>query len=64
MMNKLQSVCFLLVLFLTANVNAQSTDTGNWFLYLATKKSTTDGIGTMKCNIETIISPGISNNYC
>lgn len=38
MMNKLQSVCFLLVLFLTANVNAQSTDTGNWFLYFGNQK--------------------------
>lgn len=38
MMNKLQSVCFLLVLFLSTNVNAQSTDTGNWFLYFGNQK--------------------------
>ena len=38
MVNKLQSFCFLLVLFLTANVNAQKTDTGNWFLYFGNQK--------------------------
>lgn len=38
MMNKLQSVCFLLVFFLTANVNAQKTDIGNWFLYFGNQK--------------------------
>ena len=37
-MNKLQSFCFLLVLFLTVNVNAQSTDSGNWFLYFGNQK--------------------------
>ncbi|HRA72384.1 MAG TPA: DUF2490 domain-containing protein, partial [Flavobacterium sp.] len=37
-MNKLQSFCFLLVLFLTANGNAQNTDTGNWFLYFGNQK--------------------------
>ncbi|MFA9186828.1 DUF2490 domain-containing protein [Flavobacterium magnesitis] len=38
MVNKLQSFCFLLILFLTANVNAQKTDTGNWFLYFGNQK--------------------------
>ena len=38
MMNKLQSICFLLVLFLTTSVNAQSTDAGNWFLYFGNQK--------------------------
>jgi long-subunit fatty acid transport protein len=37
-MNKLQSVCFLVVLFLTANVNAQNTEIGNWFLYFGNQK--------------------------
>ena len=37
-MNKLQSFCFLLVLFLTTNGNAQNTDTGNWFLYFGNQK--------------------------
>ncbi|SHL33939.1 Protein of unknown function [Flavobacterium flevense] len=37
-MNKLQSCCFLLVLLLAANVNAQKTDTGNWFLYFGNQK--------------------------
>lgn len=37
-MNKLQSFCVLLVLFLTANGNAQSTDIGNWFLYFGNQK--------------------------
>ena len=38
MVHKLQSFCFLLMLFLTANVNAQKTDTGNWFLYFGNQK--------------------------
>lgn len=38
MVNKLQSFCILLVLFLAANVNAQKTDTGNWFLYFGNQK--------------------------
>lgn len=38
MVNKLQSYCFLLVLLLAANVNAQKTDTGNWFLYFGNQK--------------------------
>jgi hypothetical protein len=38
MTNKLQTFCFLLVLFLTANVNAQNADTGNWFLYFGNQK--------------------------
>lgn len=38
MVKKIQSFCFLLVLFLTANVNAQKTDTGNWFLYFGNQK--------------------------
>lgn len=38
MMNKLQSFCFLLVLFFTVNGNAQKTDTGNWFLYFGNQK--------------------------
>ena len=38
MMNKLQSICFLLVLFFTVNGNAQKTDTGNWFLYFGNQK--------------------------
>ena len=38
MMNKLQSFCFLLVFFLSANVKAQNTDTGNWFLYFGNQK--------------------------
>ncbi|MBC7847323.1 MAG: DUF2490 domain-containing protein [Flavobacterium sp.] len=37
-MNKLQSFCLLLVLFLATNVNAQKTDTGNWFLYFGNQK--------------------------
>lgn len=37
-MNKLQSFCFLLVLFLTANGNAQNTEVGNWFLYFGNQK--------------------------
>ena len=38
MVNKLQSFCILLVLFLAANGNAQKTDTGNWFLYFGNQK--------------------------
>lgn len=38
MVNKLQSFCILLALFLAANVNAQKTDTGNWFLYFGNQK--------------------------
>jgi len=38
MMNRLQSFCILLVLFLTANGNAQKADTGNWFLYFGNQK--------------------------
>ena len=38
MINKLQSFCFLLGFFLTSNVNAQNTDTGNWFLYFGNQK--------------------------
>ena len=38
MINKLQSFCFLLVLFIAANGNAQQTDIGNWFLYLGNQK--------------------------
>lgn len=38
MINKLQSVCLLLVLFLATNTNAQKTDTGNWFLYFGNQK--------------------------
>ena len=38
MINKLQSFCFLLVLFIAANGNAQKTDIGNWFLYLGNQK--------------------------
>jgi hypothetical protein len=38
MINKLQSFCFLMALFIAANVNAQNTDKGNWFLYLGNQK--------------------------
>ena len=38
MMNKVQTFCLLLVLFLTANVNAQESDTGNWFIYFGNQK--------------------------
>ncbi|MES2575729.1 MAG: DUF2490 domain-containing protein [Bacteroidota bacterium] len=37
-MNKVQSFCLLLVFFLTANVNAQKTDVGNWFIYFGNQK--------------------------
>ncbi|TRX23093.1 DUF2490 domain-containing protein [Flavobacterium franklandianum] len=37
-MNKLQSFCLLLVLFLATNANAQKTDVGNWFLYFGNQK--------------------------
>ncbi|MFL9830501.1 DUF2490 domain-containing protein [Flavobacterium sp. ST-87] len=38
MVNKLRSGFFLLVLLVVANVNAQKTDTGNWFLYFGNQK--------------------------
>ncbi|MGM8360499.1 DUF2490 domain-containing protein [Flavobacterium sp. ARAG 55.4] len=38
MVNKLRSGCFLLVLLVAANLNAQKTDTGNWFLYFGNQK--------------------------
>lgn len=38
MINKLQSIFFMLVLFLTANLYAQNTETGNWFLYFGNQK--------------------------
>lgn len=37
-MNKLQWICFLMLLLLTPNLNAQKTDTGNWFLYFGNQK--------------------------
>ena len=37
-MNKLQSFCLLLLLFLATNVNAQKNDFGNWFLYFGNQK--------------------------
>ena len=37
-MNKVQSFCLLLVLFLTANMNAQDSEVGNWFLYFGNQK--------------------------
>ena len=37
-MDKLQSLSFLLVLFITASVNAQNGDMGNWFLYFGNQK--------------------------
>ena len=38
MRNKLQSFCFFVALFFTANANAQNTDAGNWFLYFGNQK--------------------------
>jgi hypothetical protein len=38
MINKLKSLCFLLVLFITANGNAQDSEVGNWFLYFGNQK--------------------------
>lgn len=38
MVNKVRSLCFLFLLFLTANVNAQDSDVGNWFLYFGNQK--------------------------
>lgn len=38
MRNKLQSFCFYVALFLITTVNAQNTDTGNWFLYFGNQK--------------------------
>jgi hypothetical protein len=37
-MDKLQSLSFLLVLFITASVNAQNGDMGNWFQYFGNQK--------------------------
>ncbi len=37
-MNKLQSFCLLLAVFLATNTNAQKTDIGNWFLYFGNQK--------------------------
>ena len=38
MRNTLQSFCFYVALFLISTVNAQNTDTGNWFLYFGNQK--------------------------
>lgn len=38
MTSRVQSFCFLLMLFLTATVNAQNSDIGNWFIYLGNQK--------------------------
>lgn len=38
MVNKVRSFCFLFLLFLTANVNAQDSEVGNWFLYFGNQK--------------------------
>lgn len=38
MINKPQLIFFMLVLFLTANLNAQNTNAGNWFLYFGNQK--------------------------
>ena len=38
MRNKLQSFCFFVAFFFTANANAQNTDAGNWFLYFGNQK--------------------------
>ena len=38
MRNTLQSFCFFVALFLITTVNAQNTDTGNWFLYFGNQK--------------------------
>jgi len=37
-MNKLQSFCLLLVLFIATSGTAQKTDIGNWFLYFGNQK--------------------------
>ncbi|MFV5702243.1 DUF2490 domain-containing protein [Flavobacterium sp. XS2P12] len=38
MTNKLKSFCFLLLLLVVANTNAQKSDVGNWFAYLGNQK--------------------------
>jgi len=38
MTNKVTSFYFLLLFFFTANVNAQNSDIGNWFIYLGNQK--------------------------
>ncbi|MFV8373801.1 DUF2490 domain-containing protein [Flavobacterium sp. LB1P71] len=38
MKNKVLSFCFLVLLFVTANSNAQKSDVGNWFAYLGNQK--------------------------
>lgn len=37
-MNKLQLACYLMLVLLTPNLNAQKTDTVNWFLYFGNQK--------------------------
>ncbi len=38
MINKVQSFCIFLLLFLTVKTNAQNSDIGNWFIYLGNQK--------------------------
>ena len=38
MINKLQSFCFLLLLFIAAKGNSQSIATGNWFMYFGNQQ--------------------------
>lgn len=38
MINKLKVFCSLLLVFFTANINAQDSDTGNWFMYFGNQK--------------------------
>ena len=38
MNNKVRLFCFLVLLFITANGNAQKSDVGNWFAYLGNQK--------------------------
>jgi hypothetical protein len=38
MKNKVRLFCFLVLLFITANSNAQKSDVGNWFAYLGNQK--------------------------
>jgi hypothetical protein len=38
MTNKLKSFCFLLLLLVAANTNAQKSDVGNWFAYMGNQK--------------------------
>lgn len=38
MFKKIQLSCFLLVFFMSANVNAQKSEVGNWFLYFGSQK--------------------------